>query len=93
MLKAGVPYNITDTGPDGMYILKNSTFNQWRAVKIHISKRVTSNPDKGFLILSLFAGHGILKEGRQIVLTNEINKDFYRHINAEADIRAQTASN
>ena len=32
----------------------------------------------------------MLKEGKQIVLTNEFEKGFYRSLNIEADVRIQT---
>ena len=91
MRKAGLTYGFTDFGPDNMYKQEdNPTFNAWRKVKTNISKRCTQDPERGYIVLSCFAGHGMLKEGKQVVLTNEFEKGFYKVLNVEADIRAQT---
>ena len=48
------------------------------------------NPDRGYIVLSCFAGHGMLYEGKQVLLTNEYDskKGFYKRINVEEGIRA-----
>lgn len=81
MRKAGWKYGFKDYGPDDMYIQENDpTFNQWRKIKANISKRCMDNPEIGHIILSCFAGHGMIKDGKQIVLTNEFDKGFYKSI-------------
>ena len=44
--------------------------------------------------MSCFAGHGMLYEGKQVLLTNEFDpkKGFYKKINVEACVRDLTAS-
>ena len=89
--QAGAAYKFNDFGPDNMYIQEdNPTCNQWKKIKTNISTRCTNNPDQGYIILSCFAGRGLLKEGKQIVLTNEFDKGFYKYINVESDVRALT---
>ena len=63
--RAGAAYKFDDFGPDNSYLMENNpTVNQWRKVKTNISNRCTQNPEKGYIILSCFAGHGMLKEGK-----------------------------
>ena len=55
------------------------------------------NPLETIFILCLFAGHGMIQDGRQILLVNEFDqgKSFYKTIGAEENIRnlAQNFSN
>ena len=47
------------------------------------------NPDTKFLILYVFAGHGMNVKGQQVVLLNEFDKatNWYKMLNVEAKIR------
>ena len=78
--KAGAQYNFKDEGLNGMYRMLNPTFKQWVNVKLDINRRCKENPETGHIILSCFAGHGMLKNGKQILLTNEFdsNRGFYK---------------
>ena len=82
--KAGRKYGFTDAGLGAdMYIMEDQpTFNQFRLAKAEIQQRCKRNPDQGYIILSCFAGHGMLYEGKQVLLTNEFNpkKGFYNVI-------------
>ena len=57
---SGKKYGITDAGPGDMYIMEDApTRNQYQQAIRHIVRRLQDNPEKGHLILSCFAGHGI----------------------------------
>ena len=46
-------------------------------------------PNETNLIIKCFACHGMIMDGRQIVLFNEYNKSygFYKHFAVEEDVR------
>ena len=86
-------YSITDTGPvddKNMYIINdNATSAKMRKVMTNIRKRLLAEPHKNFLIVYVFAGHGMNACGKQVLLLNEYNKKsgFYKMFGAEAEIR------
>ena len=51
--------------------------------------RKAKKPVEKYLIIFLFAGHGILKDGMQALLYNEYDPStrFYKVLNAEAKLR------
>ena len=85
-------YNITDTGPiddKNLYVLNdNATAAQMKRVMANIRKRL-DEPNTNFLIVYVFAGHGMDAFGKQVMLLNEYNKKtgFYQMFGAEAEIR------
>ena len=88
---SGKKYGITDAGPDDMYIMEEApTRNQYQQAIRHIVRRLQDNPEKGHLILSCFAGHGIQYFGQQALLTNEFDERtwFYKICHVEKKLRA-----
>ena len=63
MMNALDRYGITDTGPidnKNLYILNdNATAAKMRKVMANIRNRLTNEPTKKFLIIYVFAGHGM----------------------------------
>ena len=59
-----------------------------KRVMANIRKRL-DEPNTNFLIVYVFAGHGMDAFGKQVMLLNEYNKKtgFYRMFGAEAEIR------
>ena len=55
-------------------------------------KKFAENPDTNYLILFVFAGHGMNASGQQVLLVNEFDKssNFYKKLNVEAKIRAMS---
>ena len=55
-----------------------------------ITRRIKGQPEEQFLVILLFAGHGILKQGVQNIVLNEFNpKDgFYKMHAIEGVVRA-----
>ena len=47
-------------------------------------------PMSRYLIIFLFAGHGLLKDGMQVMAYNEFDKEtgFYKTFRAEAKLRS-----
>ena len=62
-------------------------------VFMEISKKLKDGKENevNYLVIYLFAGHGILRDGMQSVLLNEYSKrdKFYKMFKAEAAIRLQ----
>ena len=53
-------YGITDMGRNGQYLLDYTpTYKKVFRVRAGISKRLKKSPDKTFLLLYAFAGHGM----------------------------------
>ena len=77
-------YGITDTGPiddKNLYVLNdNATAAKIRKVLKSIKHRISSNPEKNFLVIYVLAGHGMIDSGKQVMLLNEFNqaKGFYK---------------
>ena len=48
-----------------------------------------------FLVVILFSGHGIVKDNKQVILTNEFDKKrkFYRLLKAEEMVRDLSQKN
>ena len=63
MMKALKRYNITDTGPvddENLYVLNDdATAAKMRKVIVSIKNRLAAEPTKKFLIVYVFAGHGM----------------------------------
>ena len=65
----------------------------WEAIKkaiIKLKTRIRTNPDLGFVIFAILAGHGMVDQGSQVVILNEFSqvRNFYRLWIAEADFRS-----
>ena len=60
-----------------------------------ILRQLTTEPDRKFCTIWLFAGHGILKLGMQTIMVNEFDpkKGFYKLYNAEETIRVMANNN
>ena len=88
-----IQFGMTDTGPPedkNMYILdNNATQAKMNKVIGNIKRRLKANEDKNYLIIYVFAGHGMIVGGKQIMLLNEYSKNtgFYKLFGAEANIR------
>ena len=47
------------------------------------------NPDKNYTVIHLYAGHGMIASGKQVVLMNQFNRPsrFYKWIGVEQNVR------
>ena len=56
---------------------------------LKIKELCRKNPDENYVVIHLYAGHGMIMQGRQVVLMNEFNKSsgFYKVLGVEADVR------
>ena len=54
-------YGATD--PADCYVLHNASFRECNSTFREITERISSNKDKNFLILYVFAGHGMNVKG------------------------------
>ena len=72
---------------------KQVTAKEFENILASISKKLRDGkkkvPKKNYLVIFLFAGHGILKDGTQMMLYNEYDtkKKFYKMLQAEAKLR------
>ena len=86
-------YNITDTGPiedKNLYVIDdNATAAKMKKVMSSIRRRLRAEPNKNFLIVYVFAGHGMNACGKQVMLLNDYDEKtgFYKMFGAEAEIR------
>ena len=67
----------------------NPTIKQYFKKVADNSKLLKINPNKTIMILNCFACHGMMIDGRQVILINEYlkAKGFYKSVAAEKDIR------
>ena len=73
-----------------LFLLKGQpTKAEFKKEWIELNRLVREQKDTKFLVMFLFAGHGFVKQGRQILVTNEYdeNTKFYNTIQAELLIR------
>ena len=52
-------YGVTDMGPKNIYLLSDPTWKQVMKCRNHLAKRILRRPDKKFLYIMAFAGHGM----------------------------------
>ena len=89
-------YNVTDMGRKNMYLLDDTpSFKKVKRVRSSIAKRLQSNPDKTFLLLYAFAGHGIQRAGKQFIVINTFDPQtgFYKMWGIEYEIRRSAQLN
>ena len=83
-------YQITDTGPDHKYNMDNNpTKSEYRDAMKDISKRARDHPDENFLVFYIIAGHGMVFNGKTILILNEFDpsESFYKYAEIEQQIR------
>ena len=62
---------------------------EWSKLLVHLDKTFRMNPDKLILLMHCYAGHGLSKDGRQVLLINKYDREnkFYKYLPAEIEIR------
>ena len=67
----------------------NQVNSVFRAIKRKLVEGNNANPKEKYLVILLFAGHGILKDGQQTLVLNEFDSGsgFYKLFKAEDTIR------
>ena len=75
--------------------LIDPTMNKVNKVRTSIRKQIQVHPDKKFLVIYVFACHGMQMDGRQVAVVNSFNKKItsYHLWGAEADIRERASKN
>ena len=65
------------------------TGKQLELLSRRIRQGKQAKPPENYLVVMLFAGHGILKDGMQVLLYNEYDHEtgFYKMLKAEAKMR------
>ena len=60
-----------------------------KEIRLRIHKGRDSVPKINYIIIFLFAGHGLLKEGEQVIVINEYDRSngFYKLFMAESKLR------
>ena len=61
----------------------------WQKIRARLKEGKNQQPKVNYTIIFLFAGHGMLMEGNQVLVLNEWDKDqgFYRLFQAEKRLR------
>ena len=89
--------NRFEFGPDDIETLMNQKFKDLANMLLKIDRLLKSNPLETTLVFSCYASHGMIMDGRQVVLVNEYaqKNGFYRVFAAEENLRniAQKYSN
>jgi len=80
-------YNWTEEGC--VYKFHNPTFDELNNAYKKIYKEISKNASTNYLIVYVFACHGMNEQGMQVILTNEYYEPtkFYRMFNIERKIR------
>ena len=69
--KAVIKYRITEN--DKYYYLQNPSHKKFQTVYKEIEDTIKKNPESNYVVLHLFACHGIHKKGTQYVALNEFD--------------------
>ena len=86
MRELATKFNFTE---DQIKEFCDMTMKEYSAETIRQTKLFKEKPLETILIMCLFAGHGMINDGRQVLLINEFDKSktFYKTIGAEENIR------
>ena len=81
-------YQIEDE--EDIYRLNDPTMKEFEGTLKKITRRIKGQPEEQFLVILLFAGHGILKQGVQNIVLNEFDpkEGFYKMNPIEGVVRA-----
>ena len=69
--------------------IKNLSLKKCEKAYDQLRTRITENANTNYLVVHVFAGHGIQADGYQTLLTNEFDKESksYKQFTAESLIR------
>ena len=78
-----------DYGPDNACNMVDPDWTHINKFRKHLTKTYKGSPDKKFLNIWLFAGHGMVEAGQQTVVINEYfpREKYYRRYKAEYFVR------
>ena len=81
--------NRFEFGPADIEILMNQKFKDMTNMLLKIDRLLKSNPLETTLVFSCYASHGMIMDGRQVVLVNEFAQKtgFYKVFGAEENLR------
>ena len=70
-------------------IYKQTSMRQYNQAVIMLRKDCKTTPNELVFIICLFASHGMIRDGRQVILVNEFDKSagFYKLLGVEENIR------
>ena len=82
--KAIKPYGVRNL-ENIFYHDNNATTRSTYQTLSKIRALFKENPDKNYTVIHLYAGHGMIASGRQVVLLNQFNKHsrFYKWLGVE----------
>ena len=71
--------------PNEIEIFVRKKFSELGGMFMRLTKLLRDNPHQTVLIFSCYSSHGMIQDGRQVILVNEFdsNKGFYRLFAAE----------
>ena len=82
------PYGVRN--PENIFVHDNdATFRSTSKTLIKVKNLFKKNPEKSYAVIHLYASHGMIVSGRQVVLMNEFNKTsrFYKMLGVEQNVR------
>ena len=65
-------YQFTD--PQKIFFLNNTTQMKASKTIVNIRAMCRENPEENYVIISLYACHGMVRDGRQVVVLNQFEK-------------------
>ena len=73
------------TNTEDIEFLLNPKMKEWTSLYSKLIRFFKQNPEKLILVMHCYAGHGMSKEGRQVLLINEYSgqNKFYKSVAAE----------
>ena len=80
---------------DEIKLLMDPKLKECNDMSTNLNRLFKSKPDQIILALSCYAGHGMIQDGRQIILVNELapNKGFYKIVGVEENMRKSAIFN
>ena len=77
MIDVFTRFNRNDDGDYIIYKLFGSSKAEYNQVRREVNLKIKSNQDQTFLIVYVLAGHGCVKDGKQMLLLTEENDERF----------------
>ena len=81
--------------PNEIFLLTDPKIKECNNITLQLNRLFKKFPDQIILAFSCYAGHGMIQDGRQIFLVNELapSKGFYKIVGVEENMRKSALFN
>ena len=81
--------------PNEIFLLTDPKIKECNNITLNLNRLFKKFPDQIILAFSCYAGHGMIQDGRQIFLVNELapSKGFYKIVGVEENMRKSALFN